>query len=263
MGKVAVITGATSGIGLETARLLSGRGYTVYSISRGAGGLPGVTYLRADVTSEEEIRAAFDVISGAAAGIDLLINNAGYGVSGACEFTAPDDAARQLEVNFLGALRCLRFALPLMRGRGGRVINVSSMAAVFPVPFHALYSASKAALNALSLALGNELAPHGVSVCAVMPGDVRTPFAASRRKNAEDGVYARVAGRAVAVMERDEEHGASAARTAERIVKIALGKRVRPLYALGAGYKTLYFLARFLPANLVCRILRKIYCGVF
>lgn len=173
--KVCVITGGTSGIGLCTAQAMLEKGYTVYELSRRAEGAPGMNHIAADVTKEETLAAAIQEILKREDHIDVLINNAGFGISGAVEFTKTEDAQHQLDVNFFGMVRMNRQVLPVMRRQCyGRIVNLSSVAGAIPIPFQTYYSASKAAINSYTMALANEVKPFGIQVCCVQPGDIRT-----------------------------------------------------------------------------------------
>lgn len=192
MELVAVVTGGTSGIGKCAALALAGRGCKVYSLSRRGGDVPGVRCLSCDVTDEGSIQRAVAQILQESGRIDLLVNNAGFGISGAVEFTKTEDAKRLMDVNFWGMVRMNRAVLPLMRRQGGgRIVHTSSIAAPVPIPFQAYYSATKAAVNAYCGALRAEVQPFGIQVCAVMPGDIATGFTVAREKSAEgDDIYA-------------------------------------------------------------------------
>jgi NAD(P)-dependent dehydrogenase (short-subunit alcohol dehydrogenase family) len=186
MNKVVILTGGTSGIGLATAGLLRQQGCTVYEFSRRPA--PEDPFHTAvDVTDDAALKAAADEVYKKEGRIDILINNAGFGISGAMEFTDPADAHRLMEVNLFGMDNAIRAALPHMRRAGsGRIVNISSVAGVFAIPFQAWYSISKAAVRALTMALYNEVAPFGIEVTSVMPGDIRTGFTAARKKSVED-----------------------------------------------------------------------------
>ena len=256
--QVAIVTGGSSGIGLETARALRARGVKVYALSRRpAEG----EHVCCDVADPAAASAAVAEVLRREGRVDILVNCAGMGISGAFEYTDPADAARILEVNVLGMSNVLRAVLPAMRAqRSGRVVNVSSVAAVAPIPFQAWYSASKAAVNALTMAAANEVRPWGIAVISVMPGDTRTGFTASRRKFEDgDGVYGGRIARSVQKMERDEEDGMTAQAAGQKIAKIALSRSRRPVQSLGLTYKACAMLAKFLPARAVRFLLAVLY----
>lgn len=173
MSKVAVVTGGTSGIGKQTALALKAAGYTVYELSRRAQGVEGLHHLVADITREELVDAAIGEVLRQEGHIDVVVNNAGFGISGAIEFTKTEDAKRLFDADFFGMVNVNRAVIPHMRQAGaGRIVNLSSVAAAAPIPFQAYYSAAKAAVNSYTMALANELRPYGVTVCAVQPGDI-------------------------------------------------------------------------------------------
>ena len=158
MSKVVIITGGSSGIGLCTAAALRDRGCKVYELSRRDSEVEGITHLRCDITDEAQINAAVQQVLAENGRIDILINNAGFGISGAVEFTETSDAQRLFDVNFFGMVRMNRAILPLMREQGhGRIVNLSSVAAPVPIPFQTYYSAGKAAVNSYTMALSNRL----------------------------------------------------------------------------------------------------------
>ena len=260
MTKVVAITGASSGIGLETAKHFADRGWRVYNLSRRPVRQPSITDLTVDVTKPDEIAAAFAQIQAEAGRLDILINNAGYGISGAIEFTELSDARRQFEVNFFGVHNCLKAALPLLKNNRGRVICISSAAAVFAIPFQSFYSATKAAVNSLVLAAANEFKLLGVSICAVQLGDVKTGFTSARAKSlVGDEAYGGAISRSVAVMEKDEQSGMLPAAIAAAIYKTALRRRVKPISTVGTTYKFLVFLNKLLPNSWVNAIIGKLY----
>lgn len=261
MNKVALVTGGSSGIGLQTARALQKKGCKVYTISRNAFSMQGIHHIIADVTSAEQIEAVVAVILQKEGRLDIVVNNAGFGISGGAEFTAMDAAQRQMQVNFLGCSNVCRAVLPVMRQQGsGRIVNLSSVAAVVPIPFQAFYSASKAAINAYTMAVANEVKPYGISLCAVMPGDIKTNFTAVRQKEyTGDDVYGGRISRSVSKMEADEQNGMSAEKAGAYIAKIALKKAVKPLYAIRIDYKLITILAKLLPGGLLNGIIRKLY----
>ncbi|MPM88168.1 hypothetical protein SDC9_135269 [bioreactor metagenome] len=222
----------------------------------------GIIHITADVSDQMSLKSAFEKISSEERGIDLLINNAGIGISGSAENTEYTDAMKQIKVNFIGMYLCCSFAMPLLRNNKGRIINLSSVAAVLPIPFQSFYSASKGAINAFSLALRNEVRDFGISVCAVMPGDVCTGFTDARIKSSKGNeVYESRIGRSVSVMEHDEKNGMSAEYAARKIFDISQKRNVAPLYTIGNKYKLLVFISRFLPVSAINRIVYSLYSG--
>ena len=258
--KTVLITGASSGIGRATAKLFADRGDRVYDLSRHGSDDAGVVHIDADVTKPETLQSAVERIVSETGGVDLLVCCAGMGVSGAVEFIPEADARRQFEVNLFGTIDTVKAVLPVMRRAGrGRVICVSSVAAVYAIPFQAYYSASKAAINAFADAVRTEVKPFGVSVCAVMPGDIATGFTAARQKTAAGEDVYRNAASAVAKMEKDEKNGMPPEAVARLIGKLADKKSVAPLYTVGVSYKTLVFLKRLFPVAFASRIVGDMY----
>jgi NAD(P)-dependent dehydrogenase (short-subunit alcohol dehydrogenase family) len=265
MKRTAIVTGGSSGIGAAAARALVNSGYSVYAISRHKPDIKAeaVTYISADVTNEAEIKLIFKEIAEAAGGIDLLVSCAGTGISGALEFIKAEEARRQLDVNFIGSYIAAKTVIPYMRAKGGgRIIFVSSVAAFAALPFQLFYSASKAAINSMVLALANELKRFNISVCSVLPGDTKTGFTAARLKEQEgDGLYGGAIGRSVSKMEKDEQNGGSPEVIGKYIGRLAGKKRVRYFYTIGLANKLIVFLGRFLPYRLSNWIIGLVYAS--
>ena len=261
MNKVVLITGGSSGIGKATAEAMRDLGCTVYEGSRRDSSNEGIRHLTLDITAESSCEKAVGEILSREGRIDVLINCAGAGISGAVEFTEAADVQFQLDVNFMGTVNMTKSVLPHMRRQGfGRIVCISSAAAEFPIPFQAYYSATKAAVNAYVCALANEIAPFGISVTSVQPGDIRTGFTSARKKSAlGDDIYGGRISRSVAVMERDEQNGIEPEKAGRMIAKIALKKHVKPIFTIGFGYQCLSLANRFLPKALVNRIIGMIY----
>ena len=261
MGKVVILTGGTSGIGQAVVRQLREKGCRVYEFSRRASASDAM-HFSVDVTDESAVKAAVATVMAAEGRIDILINNAGMGISGAMEFTDPADARRLMDVNLFGMDTMIRAVLPHMRAaQSGRIVNISSVAGVFAIPFQAWYSISKAAVRSLTLALANEVDPFGIQVTSVMPGDIHTGFTAARQKSdAGDDVYGGRISRSVARMEKDETNGMNPDAAARTIVRVALQKRrVKPYYTIGLSYKCLVGLDRLLPCRPVRWLLFQLY----
>ena len=179
MSQTILVTGASSGIGRATAGLLAARGFTVFGTARkpDTATPQGFTMLALDVRSDDSVRACVELVLAKAGRLDVLVNNAGYAVTGAAEETSVDEAKAQLETNFFGAVRMVNAVLPGMRAAGaGKIINISSLAGNTAIPYSAFYSASKFALEGYSESLWYEVRPFGISVSLVEPGFVNTPI---------------------------------------------------------------------------------------
>lgn len=261
MAGVAVVTGGSSGIGRATARLLREAGYTVYELSRSGGGDAGIGHIACDITDEAQVQAAFARVFEESGRLDLLVNNAGMGISGAVEMTALADARRIFDVNFFGMFCATKTAIPYMRqSGGGRIVSVSSVAAIAAIPFQAFYSATKAGVSTLTLALRNELKPFGITLSAVLPGDVNTGFTDARMKNETgEAVYGAVIRKAVAAMEKDERGGMRPEDVARLIVRVAQKKRPKAWYIAGGKYKFFGFLIKILPVTWANAIIGAMY----
>jgi 2-keto-3-deoxy-L-fuconate dehydrogenase len=187
-GMAAVVTGGASGIGLATAELLAGRGARVAVLDLNPDGLPApLLGLRADVTDDAEVRAAVDAAASALGGIDILVNNAGIGAQGTVSDNSDEQWHRVLDVNVVGMVRVTRAALPHLRdSRHAAIVNTCSIAATAGLPNRALYSASKGAVQSLTLAMAADHVAEGIRVTCVNPGTVDTPWVRRLLAAAED-----------------------------------------------------------------------------
>ena len=187
-GKVALVTGASSGFGRAIAEALHARGYRVFGTTRQPSpeALPcGCPLVTMDVDDDASVTDAVARVLQQAGQIDVLVNNAGVGYAGAIEDTTVAEARAQFETNFFGMHRVCRAVLPHLRARGaGRIVNVSSLGGLVSVPFQALYCASKFAVEAYTEALRMEVKPFGIRVAMIEPGDFATGFTARRRMTA-------------------------------------------------------------------------------
>jgi NAD(P)-dependent dehydrogenase (short-subunit alcohol dehydrogenase family) len=260
MGKVVIVTGGSSGIGKEVCRQLANSGCTVYEFSRRHISQPGVQHMSLDVTDEDAVNDAVNTVAQREGRIDVLINNAGFGISGCIELTKNDDARRLMDVNLMGVVNTCKAVIPHMRTTGGRIINISSVAGPLSIPFQAWYSISKSAVLAFTDALLNEVRPWGISVCSVLPGDIKSGFSNAREKSIEgDELYGGRISRSVKAMEHDEQTGMTSEFAGKNICHIAMKKRVKPHYIIGNKYRLFMFLATILPNRTVSYIISLMY----
>lgn len=255
-----IITGGSSGIGRATADLFAKNDWTVYELSRHGESREGVTHITCDVTDPEQCRSAVQQVRAEQGHVDLLISNAGMGIAGAVEFSSTEEIRRQMDVNFFGAVNISQAVLPVMREqRSGRIIFVSSMMAVFAIPFQAFYTASKFAINGYALSLLNEVREFGIKVSCLMPGDVKTGFTGARRTEPKGTAEYPHMTDAIATMERDEQNGQSPERLARKLLRLAEARRPYLLSTVGFQYKLFRILNHLLPASLVYRVVGKMY----
>jgi NAD(P)-dependent dehydrogenase (short-subunit alcohol dehydrogenase family) len=249
------LTGAGAGIGLLTARALCGLGYEVWGSARSLERLPTFDHFHPvvlDLNDVDSIEGGFAHAQGEAGHFDVLINNAGAGVFGPLEAFSDREFGAQLETLLLGPLRLIRLILPDMRARReGLLINVSSLAGEFPLPFMSPYSLSKAALSALSEGLVLELAHTGVRVVDVRPGDFATEFHASTRRIGEEfaGAYAPNLEQAWKAIDKNMNRAQDPRKVAELLVSIVEGRIRGPIVAVGDVFQARIapFLARLVP----------------
>jgi NAD(P)-dependent dehydrogenase (short-subunit alcohol dehydrogenase family) len=263
-GLLAIVTGASSGIGEATAERLARAGYRVYGTSRrGAQGQIGkrtFEMLALDVTSDESVRTAVNEVLRREGRIDLLVNNAGFGVApAAAEESSIQQAQAIFNTNFFGIVRMIRAVVPHMRQRGsGRIINISSVLGFVPMPYMALYSATKHAVEGYSESLDQELRTQGIRVSLVEPAYIKSAFDANQLQPDEAlGEYRDLrAGLDLRVKEALEGADGPAV-VAETVVKVALAATPKVRYTSGALAGRLRFLRRFAPAALVDAGVRK------
>ena len=256
---VALVTGASAGIGRACADRLAGGGWRVTGASRRGTGTAGPgssaasssalgnsaqgnnapgnsaaqagqwTGLVMDVNEDQAVRSGVASIVEREGRLDAVVAAAGWGLAGAVEYTTIAEAKAQFETNFWGCIRVAQAALPLMRAQGsGRIVLISSIGGVIGVPFQAYYSASKFALEGLAEAMAYEVAPFGVHVTLVQPGNIATDFTARRvlaDGAAGDSVYAAAMTKAVTAMERDEANGAPADLVAATVARVLEASR--------------------------------------
>src|SRR4051794_16499103 len=251
---VALVTGASSGIGAAAAAALVEAGFEVVGTSRNTAGVTapdGVTFVALDVASDESVAALVGEVIGRFGRIDVLVNNAGVGAGGAAEESSIEQAQRVFDVNFFGVVRMTKAVLPHMRAQGGgRIINVSSVLGFVPVPFGALYAASKHAIEGYSESVDHEVRRHGIRVLLVEPGFTKTAFDASIVPPATTlAVYAEDRRRAEEVVAKSLATGDEPAVVAAAIVRAVTDTKPRLRYPAGRQARQLRTLRRIVPAR--------------
>ena len=258
---VALVTGASSGIGRATALALVKAGYRVFGTSRKAvsPSADGITMLVCDVTDEASVARMVAETLTLAGGIDLLVNNAGIGLLGGAEESSSAQAKALFDVNVFGVLRVTNAVLPTMRRQGrGRIINMSSILGLIPAPYNALYAATKHAVEGYSESLDHELRTFGIRVVLVEPGLTRTSFEESiTRPDRRDAPYDAERSRMEALMRSGIQGGDAPEIVADAVVKAARAAVPKRRYAAGKQARQVGFLRRFLPEAVVDRSLRK------
>jgi NAD(P)-dependent dehydrogenase (short-subunit alcohol dehydrogenase family) len=215
-----------------------------------------------DVTAGASVAAGVAGVLRREGRLDVLVHAAGDGLAGPIEVSTAEDAARQMDVNYFGALRLLNAVVPVMRNQGeGRIILVGSVGGIFSLPFQTLYSSSKAALTMLSDGLRLELKPFNIHSSVILPGDIKTGFTAARRKLPSPcpEAYRQAMERSISTMERDEQGGMSPEKAARVILSAAEARRPRARLVVGGAYRIMVFLNRFLPYSVVEKFLYRTY----
>jgi len=264
MSKTVLVTGASSGMGKETARKLLADGYTVYVAARRVDRMAdlealGATALAMDISRDEQIVAAVERITTENGGVDVLINNAGFGSYGAMEDTTLEDARYQFEVNLFGLARLTQLVLPHMREKkAGRIINISSMGGRIYTPLGSWYHATKHALEGWSDCLRIELAPFGIDVVIIEPGAIDTEWGGimvdQMMERSGEGPYSDQAKRMADAAGGD---GSPVTLIADVIVKSAVAKKPKTRYVAGKYARQLLTLRKLVSDRTFDRIIKS------
>ena len=261
---IVFITGVSSGFGLETARLLSQEGHTIYgTVRRTVDAIPNVNYLKLDVRDKQAVSEAVRQIVEKEGRIDVLVNNAGMGIGGPLEFASEEEIHLQMDTNFMGLVHCVDAVLPYMRKQGeGRIVALSSIGGLMGLPFQGFYSASKFAIEGYCEALRLEVKAKGIKVVVLRPGDFSTGFTGSRKKVSDEAALQAypLYREAINKVEHDETGGLKPEVLARKISKILGKKNPRDGYVVASLEQRLsVFLKRILPAKWFDRILGNYY----
>lgn len=258
---VALVTGASSGIGRATAKALQKAGYRVFGTSRRAVARrnDGIAMLTCDVTDDASVAKLVEDVLAEAGRIDLLVNNAGVGLFGGAEESSLAQAQALFDVNVFGVIRMTNAVLPIMRRqRKGRIINLSSAHGFIPAPYFALYSSTKHAVEGYSQSLDHELRTLGIRVTVVEPTYTRTAFDENLVEPDQplDTYDAGRAGMTVVVREAIRQ-GDTPEIVAETILKAATEPKLKLRYPAGKLARRVSILRRFVPASAFDKSLRK------
>lgn len=271
MNKIALVTGASSGIGLDACLRLLQKGYTVYGAARRTELMKeikdnGGNILRLDLCDEKSIEECVKTILDTEGKIDVLVNNAGFGLGGSIEDIPLEEARNQFEVNVFGLISLIQKVLPSMRNqRSGKIINISSMAGRFATPFSGWYHGTKYCVEALSDSLRLEVAPFGIKVVIIEPGLIQTDWGVIHGKNirkySENTAYIKNASAAAKYYEDgyvNKKNLSSPSVISKLIVKAAIKKNPKRRYAAGKYSKSFIFFKKILSDRIYDKITMKI-----
>ncbi len=265
--KVVLVTGASSGIGRSISLALVREGYTVHGCCRSAASYPDITEYKLhsmDVTKPEQIRWVLNELIEESGRLDVLVNNAGKGITGPIETTPVEEMERVFDLNVYGPVRVIQEALPHMRrlGNGGTVINISSIAGYMGLPFRGVYSASKSALNMITESLRLECSQSDIRFCTVDPGDFATEIGQRRyhTPNPPDSPYYQTYGRIIESIDDDVKEGTSPDILADALVRLLRKKTLKPHYRIGKPLQVFSItLKGILPSKVYEGLLRNHY----
>ena len=261
-----LITGASSGIGRATVEYFASRGWKVAATMRNpsrAGdlnNLTGVAIYKLDVTQPHNVMETIHKVWDDMGGIDVIVNNAGYGALGILEGASDDQIIRQMDTNLLGTLRVIRNVLPLMRQRGkGTIINLSSIAGKMGLPLYTLYHASKYAVEGMTESLYYELRPFNIKVRLIEPGPVKTEFNGRSRDELlppDDQRYIAISQKVSHFYNAVFKHAAQSKTVARTIFKAATAKNWRLRYPSGSQARLFLTLYAILPGQIFRKLTR-------
>ncbi|WP_289062875.1 SDR family oxidoreductase [uncultured Zobellia sp.] len=264
--KIVLITGGSSGIGKSIGLYLKSKGFKVYGTTRNLArhqDFEVFDLLQLNVTDNESIVSAVNQVIAAEGRIDVLVNNAGVGITGPLEETPPDEVQKAFDTNVYGPLRVAQAVLPQMRKQeGGVIINITSIAGYMGLPYRGVYSATKSALSILTEALRMETKGFGVKVATLAPGDFATNIAAGRYHSPvlENSPYKEPYGNTLKMMNEDVSNGDDPIAVAKKVFEIVENKKPKVHYNVGSPLqKFSVVLKRILPDKVYEKLLLNHY----
>lgn len=251
-----LITGGAAGLGKEITNLFYKDGHEVFILSRtNPDNLPN--HFECDVSDGLQVKNTVEKITREGRVIDILINNSGIGINGALEYASNESFHKCMDVNFDGVFYLCKYVIPYLSEKG-KIINISSAAGLFPLPFKSIYCASKAAVNALTFSLYNELSGTDIQVCAICPGDIKSGFSKNRIKEFETNEkYGDRIKNAAEKLDAKEEKRMPAAVAAKKIYKIINKRKLPVIKIIGFKYKIFYLAQKLLPAKCFLNMTNK------
>jgi len=264
VGKVVLVTGISSGIGRETARLLSERGFQVYGSMRDprrVEPIRGVEVLKLDVTDDGSAVEVVHSVLEREGQIFALVNNAGYALMGALEETSLQEAHEQFEANFFGVLRMVKAVLPIMRGQGsGRIVNISSVVGIIPQPYMGLYTATKHALEGYTETLDHEVRQFGILVSLIEPGFTRTSLGTNGKTTGMNvDAYTAQREQALAFVQQQILHGANPHPVAQAVLRALTADSPHLHYRVGTPVNLIIALKGLLPEGAFHQVVRRVF----
>lgn len=259
--KTVLVTGVSSGIGQETARLLMERGFQVFGTARNAQAvakISGMRVLTMDVTNDASVTDGVKAVLQDTGAINALVNTAGYLLSGAVEETSIEEARQQFDTNFFGVMRVTRAVLPAMRRQGaGRIVNISSVVGFLPSPYQGIYAASKHAVEGYTETLDHEVREFGIRALLVEPGFTKTNLGKNSRTTGINlEAYAASKKRVTEVVQSNIHQGDDPCIVAQAVYQAIIAQSPSLRYPTGKGV-TLSRLRRFVPAQMFDKSFRK------
>lgn len=255
-GKIAVISGGSSGIGLAISKRLKAENVKIYDISKVVSNDPIFEKcFECDISDDEKVKTVVDEIIQKEGKIDLLFCNAGFGIGGKVENASIQNIDKIMNVNLLAHMKMTNLFLKNIND-GGRIVFTGSLASIIPLPYQACYSASKAGIESFSRALSTEVKPRKIKVLTVMPGDINTNFTADRVKETGDDKAEK---RGIEKMEKSEKKGKTSDFVAKRVLKIVKKKNPPLRASIGGTSKFISFLVKILPIKMLNYLVEKIY----